>query len=45
MKDNVLKIMTPVLSAAILLLAGLSLGDARGAETTPAEARAIAKEA
>jgi hypothetical protein len=44
MKANIMKKMTTALSATILL-AGLLPGGARGAEVTPAEARAIAKEA
>ncbi len=44
MKTNIMRTMTTVGFAA-MLLAGLLLGDARGAEVTPAEARAIAKEA
>jgi len=44
MKANIMKRMTTALFAAILL-AGLLPGGARGAEVTPAMARAIAKEA
>jgi hypothetical protein len=44
MKTNIMMTMTTVGFAAILL-SGLLLGGARGAEVTPAEARAIAKEA
>ena len=44
MKPNIMKTMTTILFVAILL-AGLLPNGARGAEVTPAEARAIAKEA
>lgn len=44
MKANIIKRMTTTFFAAILLV-GLLPGGARDAEVTPAEARAIAKEA